>query len=108
MKRDELQSIDEILQGKVEKVQHRKEWRHFLAECIVTVVSVYVIFQYVIGIAFVSGSSMEPTLKDRELVVFYRLDETYQRDDSGDSSYARGCGIYQADCGGARGDSGVF
>ena len=57
MKRDELQSIDEILQGKVEKVQHRKEWRHFLAECIVTVVSVYVIFQYVIGIAFVSGSS---------------------------------------------------
>lgn len=81
MKRDELQSIDEILQGKVEKVQHRKEWRHFLAECIVTMVSVYVIFQYVIGIAFVSGSSMEPTLKDRELVVFYRLDETYQRDD---------------------------
>lgn len=81
MKKDALQSIDEILQEKMETVHRRREWRHFLVECIVTVVAVYVIFQYVIGIAFVSGSSMEPTLKDREMVIFYRLDQTYQRDD---------------------------
>ncbi len=81
MKKDEKQSVDEILEEKIEKVQRKREWKRFLIECVVVVTAVYLIFHYCIGLAFVSGHSMEPALKDGELVVFYRLDQAYQTDD---------------------------
>ena len=81
MKKEERQSVDEILEDRIEKVQRRREWRRFLVECVVIVAAVYLIFHYCIGLAFVSGHSMEPSLKDGELVVFYRLDSSYQPDD---------------------------
>ncbi len=81
MRNKEKQSVDDILEEKIEKIQRRREWKRFLVECIVVVAAVYLIFHYVIGLAFVSGHSMEPALKDGELVVFYRLDPAYQPND---------------------------
>lgn len=81
MKKVGKQSVEEILEGKIEKVQKRREWKRFLVECVVVVAAVYIIFHYCIGLAFVSGHSMEPSLKDGELVVFYRLDQAYQPGD---------------------------
>ena len=81
MKKVGKQSVEEILEGKIEKVQRRREWKRFLVECVVVVAAVYIIFHYCIGLAFVSGHSMEPSLKDGELVVFYRLDQAYQPGD---------------------------
>ena len=63
MKKEERQSVDEILEDRIEKVQRRREWRRFLVECVVIVAAVYLIFHYCIGLAFVSGHSMEPSLK---------------------------------------------
>ena len=81
MKKEQLQSVDEVLEERKERLYRRKEFRRFIAECIVLVALVYAAFHYVIGLAVVSGSSMEPGLTDGEMVLFYRLDETYQRND---------------------------
>ena len=72
---------DEILEERIDKLQRRRKWKRFLTECIVLVAAIFIVFHYVIGITFVSGSSMEPALSDGDLVVFYRLDQEYQRDD---------------------------
>ena len=72
---------EDILGERIGRIQRRREWWNFLVECAAIVAILYVLFQYVIGIAFVSGTSMEPYLQDGELVVFYRLDKEYQRDD---------------------------
>ena len=37
MKKEERQSVDEILEEKIEKVQRRQEWSRFLVECVVIV-----------------------------------------------------------------------
>ena len=81
MRKDGKQSVDDILEEKIEKLQRKREWRRFLVECVVVAAAVYLVFHYCIGLAFVSGNSMEPSLKDGELVVFYRLDSAYQPDD---------------------------
>lgn len=39
------------------------------------------LFTMVVGIATVSGSSMFPTLRDGQLVLFYRLEKDYSRGD---------------------------
>ena len=81
MKKEERQSVDEILEEKIEKVQRRQEWSRFLVECVVIVAAVYLVFHYCIGLAFVSGHSMEPSLTDGELAIFYRMDSAYQPGD---------------------------
>ena len=81
MNKEKKQSPTKILEEKVEKAQRGHEWKQFLLECVVLLAAVYVLFHYVIGIAFVSGHSMEPTLRDGELLIFYRLDREYGPDD---------------------------
>ena len=81
MKKNENMTPDEVLEYKIEKVQRRREWKRFFVEFILIAAVLYALFNYVIGIAFVSGTSMDPGLKDGELVLFYRLDKEYQEDD---------------------------
>jgi len=81
MRKEVRQTPNEILEEKIDKLQRSREWKHFLVECVVLAAAIYVLFHYIIGIAFVSGSSMEPSLKDGELVVFYRLDQGYREND---------------------------
>jgi len=76
-----MQNPGEILEARIEKLHRRRERKRFLAECLILIAVIYIVFQYVIGLTFVSGSSMNPTLKDGELVVFYRLDQEYQKKD---------------------------
>ena len=81
MKKARVQTPNEILEEKIDKVQRRREWKRFWAECVVLAALIYLVFHYVIGIAYVSGHSMEPALRDGEMVVFYRLDQSYQKED---------------------------
>ena len=81
MNKGKKQSPDKILEQKIDKMKREREWIQFCVETVVLLTVVYVVFHYIIGIAFVSGHSMEPTLKDGELLIFYRLDDTYGRDD---------------------------
>lgn len=81
MKKEQLQSVEEILEARKDRLYRRKEFRRFLVECVVLVALIYAAFQYIIGIAVVSGESMEPGLTDGEMVLYYRLDQEYQKDD---------------------------
>jgi signal peptidase I len=81
MSGEKRQTPDGILADKIAKLQHRREWKKMILECVVLAAAIYIIFHYVLGIAYVSGSSMEPTLKDGELVLFYRLDQEYRTGD---------------------------
>ena len=81
MEHENRENPEEILEKKIERIRRKREWKHFLIECGVLAAAVYLTFHYVIGIAFVSGQSMESTLKDGEMVLFYRLDNKYQRND---------------------------
>ena len=70
MKKEQLQSVDEILEERKEQLYRRREFRRFLVECVVLVALVYAAFHYIIGLAVVSVESMEPGLTDGELVLF--------------------------------------
>ncbi len=81
MKVEEILTPDEVLEGKIDRIHRKREWRRFWIECVLMFVVLYFLFHNIIGIAFVSGHSMEPTLKDGELLLFYRLDKEYQTGD---------------------------
>jgi len=81
MNKESMKSPEEILEGKIMKIQRRREWRRLLTEGIVFIAILCLVFQCVIGIAFVSSDSMQPELRDGEVVVFYRLDQGYQKGD---------------------------
>lgn len=81
MKKETKQNLDEILEKKISQIQRRREWTQFLIESVVLIAAVYTVLHYVIGIAFVSGNSMEPSLLNGELLVFYRLEKEYRKGD---------------------------
>lgn len=65
----------------IEKERRRKS-RHSL--CIIVVVTIllcYILLQIVFGITVVEGESMQPAIADGSIVVFNRLEKTYEADD---------------------------
>ena len=76
----------------MEKYNARKlGWLHDAVFLIILVAAVFILFRYVIGIAVVGGSSMEPTLSDQDLVVYSRIVPEYQAGETVvDVVYSRG------------------
>lgn len=81
MRKEREQTPEGILKEKIGKVQREREWKWFWVECILLAAVVGLVFHLILGIACVSGHSMEPSLSDGELLVFYRLDGEYQEGD---------------------------
>ncbi len=81
MKKEIKRTPDEVLEARLGGLHRRQEFRQILIECMLLAGLIYVLLHYIIGITFVNGDSMEPTLKGGELVVFYRLDQEYQKGD---------------------------
>ncbi|MCI8416205.1 MAG: signal peptidase I [Lachnospiraceae bacterium] len=80
-KKKEIQGAEEILEERIKQIQRNREWRRSLLEMVIFLAAVYVIFQYVLGIASVKGDSMLPALKEGEVLLFYRLDQRYHPGD---------------------------
>ncbi|SEU04162.1 signal peptidase I [Lacrimispora sphenoides] len=85
-----------------------------LIKCTVTAVAVAVIFNTMFGIAAVSGTSMEPTLYDGDIIIFWKQSSSYERGDiifikaNGREDYVkRICGI-SGDVLGFDDDNGLF
>jgi signal peptidase I len=85
-----------------------------LIKCTVTAVAAAVIFNTLFGIAVVSGTSMEPTLYDGDVIVFWKHSSSYERGDiifikaNGRKDYVkRICGI-PGDVLGFDDDNGLF
>lgn len=56
-------------------------WLRFGKQAVVIAVLVILILRFVIGISFVDGDSMEPTLSDGDITVYLRLGSSYARGD---------------------------
>lgn len=62
--------------------EHKKKNRRCLyRDLIITAAVVFLLFNIIAGIAIVQGDSMNPGLTNGSVVLFYRLDNTYKRDD---------------------------
>ncbi|MFW5677472.1 MAG: signal peptidase I [Acetivibrio ethanolgignens] len=57
------------------------EWFKGMKNFCLLLFLVFLIFQLLIGISFVKGDSMEPTLKNGEMVFYRRFGSTYERGD---------------------------
>lgn len=80
-KKQKNQDPEKILENRIEGVQRKREAFRSIFEILIFLVVVYVVFFYVIGVARVQGASMEPNLRDGELLLFYRLDKQYKEGD---------------------------
>ena len=66
----------------LDKYNGRKlEWLHDSIHFIVLIIAAVIVFRFVIGLAVVGGDSMDPTLKDGNIVLYLRLDKTYEPGD---------------------------
>lgn len=66
----------------LEQYNDRKLW--WLREAVLSAAlfaAVFVLFRFVIGIAIVGGNSMDPTLKDGDLVIYARIVPEYKTGD---------------------------
>jgi signal peptidase I len=62
--------------------EHKKKNRHRLyCELVITAAVIILLFKIIAGIAIVCGDSMNPSLSNGNVVLFYRLDNTYRRND---------------------------
>lgn len=69
--------IDNMLK----KIRNRRRRRQAAINILLTVAAVYLLFGVVLGIAVVKGDSMEPTLRENDIVLFLRIDVGYNPDD---------------------------
>lgn len=76
-KTKENRSPEEILQGRIEGIQRNREWRRSLLQLLILAAAIYLVFTYILGFALVRGKSMYPSLKENEILLFYRLDKQY-------------------------------
>ncbi|MDD6685131.1 MAG: signal peptidase I [Lachnospiraceae bacterium] len=81
---------DLVLQSDQEgqKIRDRRKyggWKSrlqtFLQYLVLFVIALMLVFRFVVGVAQISGNSMEPTFRDGQTVWFYRLGDSYQAGD---------------------------
>lgn len=65
----------------IEKERRRKSRRSLCIIVVVTILLCYILLQIVFGITVVEGESMQPTIADGSIVVFNRLEKTYEAND---------------------------
>lgn len=64
------------------KYDHKKQkWLHDAIEIFLIFFVVFVVFKVIIGVSFVKGTSMFPTLHNNEVVLYTRIGSHYQRGD---------------------------
>lgn len=69
------------LKRRLKAIRQKKTALAFAKSVLITVTVCYLLFGRVFGISIVRGSSMEPALKNGDLVLFFRLQQTYKRGD---------------------------
>lgn len=65
----------------VEDERRERGRRRFCLDLLITAAAVFVLFRVIAGIAVVQGDSMKPNLTNGSVILFYRLENSYKRND---------------------------
>ena len=57
------------------------EWLHLARNVVIVIVITLLVLNIVVGLSRVDGQSMVPTLKNKQVVMYWRLGENYKRGD---------------------------
>lgn len=76
LKQKVLEDVDPPTKKEKQRIR-RKNWIHTLLEFGAIIVVICVIFRIVMGMSYVEGQSMYPTLHDKDMVLYKRLDKNY-------------------------------
>ena len=71
--------IDSFFNEKIARERKRKSRFSLLLRLFTTGICVYLLFGVIGGLALVDGSSMEPSISDRSLVLFLRVGVNYEK-----------------------------
>lgn len=76
--RESLRTPSQVLNDKVEESRRIESWVYLFKMLTATLLSVYLLLGVVFGLAIVQGQSMYPNLKTGDLVLFFRLNQSYK------------------------------
>lgn len=77
----EMASPGDVLEEAISDERNRRNWIRFLAEIAIAVAVVILIFNVIIGVCRISGTSMAPTFDNGDKVLFLRLTKTFKPGD---------------------------
>ena len=78
-KSDSLSILPEkVIKQRKRKVLEKQDMINFLKKFIIIIICVYIIINFIYGIVFVEGQAMYPSIRDGDVVVYFRLDSNYQ------------------------------
>lgn len=70
-----------FLDKRIRKEKRKKNRLHLFLEIIITVITIFILFGVIAGIGIVQGDSMKPSLTNGSIALFYRLSDTYKKND---------------------------
>ena len=78
-KSDSLSILPEkVIKQRKRKVLEKQDMISFFKKFIIIIICVYIIISFIYGIVFVEGQAMYPSIRDGDVVVYFRLDSNYQ------------------------------
>ena len=72
---------EELLEKRIRRLQRRRGWTDLIVRLALTALGMYLLLGVVLGAACVQGDSMFPTLREKDLLVFFRLNVSYKAGD---------------------------
>lgn len=81
MKNDKFVSASAVIKRKINQIDSRREYFSLLRRVLLTVLIVYFLFSQIFMIMQLHGNSMFPSLKDGDLIIAFRLQREYLKND---------------------------
>lgn len=78
---EKVDSLDSIIKKRLYSAQDREGYLSLLRRIIILVLIIWLIFSHVFFISQIQGNNMFPAVKDGDLIVGFRLQQSYVKDD---------------------------
>jgi signal peptidase I len=83
MQEDQSENENDSGESKSRKIRRLKQNTvSFFIKLIVAVLAIWIIFHYIFGLFRVNGETMYPSIRDGDLVLYYRLEQEYYQGDA--------------------------
>lgn len=76
-----LENINTLIQTQINQSKRQRQQVLFLTRIVITVIAIYLLLTFVFGISVLNGNSMNPTLSNGDVSLYFRLDRDYKSGD---------------------------